>query len=228
MKRKNARYLALAVALVSLIVFGIANTASGGNGGNGNGAPSGPHFNLNIHGVANGQGFNGSNKNDIFVPLGSNGNIARCHIDLTMGDFGVTDPNCTDDGVAGFSLPNPCPDACANGDFAYSVWARALTPGGSANMYSCYTDTTTGDTYCDTGLLVVSLNKVTPPKFTNVSQQLLSVCDATTGKSIPLFSNSNYDYFWNYDNQGLRLAQLRFYQVPEPFDSTSTCTAVPQ
>jgi hypothetical protein len=30
----------------------------------------------------------------------------------------------------------------------------------------------------------------------------------------PIFSNSNYEYFWKYENEGLRLAQLRFYQVP--------------
>jgi len=61
------------------------------------------------------------------------------------------------------------------------------------------------------GTLVVPLNKVTPPKFTNVSRELLQVC--VNGSLSPLFSDSNFDYSWQYDNQGLRLAQLRFYPI---------------
>jgi len=29
-----------------------------------------------------------------------------------------------------------------------------------------------------------------------------------------LFSDALGSYFWSYDNAGLRLAQLRFYQIP--------------
>jgi uncharacterized protein YcfL len=97
-------------------------------------------------------------------------------------------------------------------------------------MYTCYTDTsvTPSATYCDTGMLVVPLNKVAPPKFVDVSKQLLSVCDASSNKTIALFSNQNYQYFWQYDNQGLRLAQLRFYPIPTSSGiGTTTCTPVP-
>ena len=31
---------------------------------------------------------------------------------------------------------------------------------------------------------------------------------------VPLFDDRLLDYFWQYDNTGLRLAQLRFYEVP--------------
>jgi hypothetical protein len=31
---------------------------------------------------------------------------------------------------------------------------------------------------------------------------------------IPLFSNDALSYFWPYDNEGLKLAQFRFYEVP--------------
>ena len=60
--------------------------------------------------------------------------------------------------------------------------------------------------------------------FTNVTKALTTVTytqcttvdtvvvcqDVTVG----LFDSSLYDYFWNYDNNGLKLAQLRFYEIP--------------
>jgi len=30
---------------------------------------------------------------------------------------------------------------------------------------------------------------------------------------IALFAGNTQDWFWNYDNNGLRLAQLRFYEL---------------
>jgi hypothetical protein len=209
----KARYIALAAAVAALAVFGVSNAL----GGVGNGAPTGQHYTLNIHGVAKGQGFqNSGTKNNIFVPL-----WGSCKIDLQEGDtFQVLDPDCVNDPPAAFQLPNPCADNTCT-EFAYSVWARALTPG-MADMYTCYTDST--GTYCNTETLVVSLSKVTPPKFANVSKQLLSVCDATSSQTVPLFSDQNADYFWQYDNQGLRLAQLRFYPIPTPSGIGSGCT----
>ena len=205
-------------AAVAVLLVGVLSAS----GGTGNGAPNGPHFNLNIHGVANtGQGFNGNNKNDIWVPL-----QGKCNINLQMQPtFAVTQPDCVNNPPASFQLPNPCPDLTCS-TLTYEVWARAVTPG-AASMYSCYTDAT--GTYCDTDqYLVVSLNKVTFPKFVDVSKQLLTVCDATTGKTVPIFS-TNDQYFWQYDNQGLRLAQLRFYEIPGDLSGVGTkCTATPQ
>ncbi len=71
----------------------------------GNGAPNGPHFNLNIVGVKNAKtaDMTGSNGHVIFVPL--NGST---RINLSEGDFQVLDANGTD-GPAAFQLPNPRP-----------------------------------------------------------------------------------------------------------------------
>src|SRR5437870_8749666 len=124
-----------------------------------------------------------------------------------MGDFQVIDPDCINSDAA-FQLPNPADNA--TGNLAYSVYVRALTKG-SASVSSCFTDTTTNETFCNAGELVVSLSKTTPPKFVNVSKDLLQVC--VNGSLQPLFGKTNYDYFWNYDNQGLRLAQMRFYPI---------------
>jgi hypothetical protein len=188
------------VVLAAFAVGGHSASATG------NGAPSGPHFTLNIHGVANGQGFNGNNQNDIFVPL--NGN---CKINLYEGSFGVLQPDCVNNPTASFQLPNP--DPTNSGTTTYSVYARALgKPGGSSTTQTCFTDST--GTYCSQFIMTLS-RSWGQSNFDNVSKDLLYVyyCDSSTGKIVrsPLFSDTTAQYYWQYDNQGLRLAQLRFY-----------------
>ncbi len=216
MNRIRISVLIAAVALIGALSWGAgALVSSASTSQTGNGAPSGPHFTLNIHGVASGQGFSsaGSAGNNIFAPL--NGN---CKINLQQGPFEVINSNCVTSNAL-YQLPNP---DNGSGSLAYSVYVRALTKG-SASMSACFTDTTTNETFCNAGTLVVSLNKVTPPKFTNVSKDLLQVC--VNGSLQPLFANSNFDYFWNYDNQGLRLAQMRFYPIVTT-QIGGACTAV--
>jgi hypothetical protein len=197
--------------------------------GAGNGAPSGPHFNLNIHGVANGQGFNGSNQNDIFVPL--NGS---CKIMLQQSftyDFQVLQSNCVSNPTATFSLPAPCAidptsGLCTSTTTNYSVYARALgKPGGSSNTAPCFTDTTTNATYCSI-YSYVAVRGTAQSKFTNQTSSLLFITQCVSGSTVttPIFGNSNYQYFWQYDNAGLKLAQLRFYQVPSAVPTSGkTC-----
>jgi hypothetical protein len=36
----------------------------------------------------------------------------------------------------------------------------------------------------------------------------------TSVDQVPLFSNNTLSYLWSYDNEGLKLAQLRFYELP--------------
>jgi len=184
----------------------------------GNGAPSGPHFTLNIHGVANSNGtsFSGANKNDIFVPL-----TGRCTIKLAEGTpFEVLQPDCTKGTPAKFQLPNPCASTTCT-TYTYQVWVRALTKG-SATARTCFTTKTTGTTFCDTSL-VVTLKKATPPKFENVTNDLLSVC--VTGQVTPIFATANKTYFWQYTNHGLRLAQFRFYAITQPSNVGAACTS---
>ena len=177
----------------------------------GNGAPSGSHYDLNIIGVPKTKtaDMTGSSGHRIFVPL-----TGTTKINLSEGDFQVLDANGTD-GSAAFQLPNPDPDG--DGVTSYSVFARALgTPGGSSITTTCATDPTTGDTVCSDQSMVLIRDKG-GSKFTNVSKTLLYVYadldgDGTVEK-VPLFSDQLQDYFWNYDNNGLKLAQIRFYQV---------------
>jgi len=188
----------------------------------GNGAPSGAHFNLNIIGVDKGKtGDFTDNGRRIFVPL-----YGKATINLTEGDFAVLDANGTDGTPAAFQLPNPDPDG--DGTTTYSVYVRALgKPGGKAVMQSCYTDTT--GTWCAAdfagGVNPITIERTKgKQRFVNVSRDLLYVdyCtafDATTGActsvtQVPLFGVETAQYFWDYDNTGLKLAQLRFYEVP--------------
>ena len=204
--------LVVALTWASGVLVSDASTSQTGNG-----APSGNHVTLNIHGVASGQGFTSADSagNNIFAPL--NGN---CKINLQEGPFDVINSNCVTSNAV-FQLPKP---DNGSGSLAYSVYVRALTKG-SASMSSCFTDTTINETFCNAGTLVVPLNKVTPPKFVNVSKELLQVC--VNGALQPLFGNANYDYYWSYDNQGLRLAQMRFYPiVTTPIGGACTSVAV--
>ena len=185
--------------------------------GTGNGAPSGPHFTLNIHGVSNSNGtsYSGNNKNDIFVPL-----TRRCTIDLQKGTpFEVLQPDCTKHVNAEFQLPTPCTTTTCT-TFAYQVWVRALTPKGTATMRTCFT--TNGTTFCNTTFVVLKKSST----FSNVTNTLLSVCETFTGtlKNVAIFSTTNKTYFWQYTNHGLRLAQFRFYPITQASNVGTTCT----
>jgi hypothetical protein len=201
----------------------------------GNGAPSGAHYTLNIIGVPKDKSasFDGGNGHRIFVDLGRTGAAANTRINLREGEFAVLDANGTD-GAAAFQLPNPDPDG--DGTTAYSVYVRALgKPGGKATMQSCYEDDI--GSWCALDFLggvepiTIQRSKGGVGKFTNVSKDLLYVdyCSewaagddgvlgtaddvCTTVDQLALFSDDLLEYFWSYDNEGLKLAQFRFYEV---------------
>lgn len=201
----------------------------------GNGAPSGAHYTLNIIGVPKEKSanFTGGEGHRIFVGLGKTG-TSTTRINLSPGEYGVIDANGTD-GLAAFQLPNPDPDG--DGTTYYSVYVRALgKPGGKATMQSCYEDAT--GTWCAVDFeggvepIPVERNKGGVGKFVNVSKDLLFVDYCTTWSAgldgipgteddectavtqIPLFGDAALSYFWSYSNEGLKLAQLRFYEVP--------------
>lgn len=178
----------------------------------GNGAPSGSHYSLNIIGVPRNKSadMTGNEGHRIFVSMSG-----RTKIELGEGDFQVLDANGTD-GVARFQLPNPDPDG--DGVTTYSVFARALgTPGGSSVTTTCATDPTTGEEVCSTEQLVL-VRGTGRSSFSDVSRDLLFIYADIDGDGdedrVSLFDDRLTDYFWQYDNNGLKLAQLRFYPVP--------------
>jgi hypothetical protein len=197
----------LFAALTLLLVAAMPSAAHAGNG-----APSGAHYNLNIIGVPKTKSADMTNNDGhrIFVPLAGTAKIL-----LYEGtDFNVLDANGTD-GKAAFQLPNPDPDN--DGITKYSVWARALgKPGGTSTTTSCAYDEF-GQLWCSVYSMVL-VRDSGKSWFDNVSKELLYVYVDLNGdgtpERYPLFDPALQDYFWNYDNNGLKLAQLRFYEIP--------------
>jgi hypothetical protein len=193
----------------------------------GNGAPSGAHYTLNLIGVPKGKTapMDGNSGHRIFVNLEGNTKLNLQNADLTDGAFRVLDANGTDADGALFQLPSA--DLDNDGITSYSVYARALgKPGGGAMMTTCATDPTLVDDpatvedetqVCSLSSLVTMREKG-GSKFDNVSRELLYIYadldgDGTTER-VPLFDDRLEGYYWDYDNSGLKVLQLRFYDVP--------------
>jgi len=137
--------------------------------------------------------------------------------------FQVLDANATDSTGAVFQLP-------ADVSTTWTVWARALgKPDGFSNTTTCamtagadlVLGTADDEVVCSTATLTMTRTK--NAKFQDVSTDLLFItvnvvtgttlagCLLTTGTvTLPLFDPCLAGYFWNYDNHGLKLLQLRF------------------
>jgi hypothetical protein len=68
--------------------------------------------------------------------------------------------------------------------------------------------------------------------FTNVTRELLYIYTDIDGDGdgdgtleyVPLFDDALEGYFWDYDNNGLKVAQLRFYDCgTDPVTNISSC-----
>ena len=143
--------------------------------------------------------------------------------------FQVLDANATDSNGALFQLP-------ADVSATWTVWARALgKPGGKSNTTTCATTagvdgvfgTADDELVCSLSTLSMERTKG-KQSFINVSADLLFITitvDPTantalatclgvttaTDVTVSLFNGCLQNDFWNYDNQGLKLLQLRFY-----------------
>ncbi len=188
----------------------------------GNGAPSGTHYNLNIIGVSKEKSadMTGGSGHRIFVSLGSSKPSSPISTKImlsqsTDGTFQVLDGNGTD-GQASFKLPAPG---------TYSIWARPLgKPGGESQITTCATDPVTGEELCSTSNEVFirnsgksSFRDVTTTLTTiDLDASLTDVITACGATTVSLFDPCLEGYFWNYDNNGLKLLQLRFYPLTSP------------
>jgi hypothetical protein len=218
---------ALVAAALAACEVGVDPSPAEPSFGFGNGAPSGSHYNLNIIGVPRNKtaDMTGNSGHRIFVPLAGTTRILLCESGsggecLSVQDFQVLDANGTD-GTAKFALPDPDPNA--DGTSVYSVYVRALgKPGGRATNTTCGTGagldgvfgTADDEEICSVVQLTLGRTKG-KSTFQNATRELLYVFADVNGDGIidrvPLFSDALVGYFWEYDNQGLKLAQLRFY-----------------
>ena len=215
--------------LGAAILFGAAALSIPGLAQTGNGAPKGAHFELNIIGVSNPktQPLTNSDRHTIFVGLGTKNDGVITNIYLTQGPFAVCDGNgfdpatdCNGNPIFGanspgavFQLPacvlSSTTDTCNVGTSqAYTIWARALgTPGGHASVTTCATDLTNTVVCSTTSVLLVRGSG--KQKFSNVTKELTTI--NTTLGTISLFTTGFQNFFWQYDNFGLKLLQVRFY-----------------
>ena len=189
---------------------------------------SGPHYNLNIIGVPKDKkvDMNNSDRHTIFVPLQSGGDVGRQVKIFYQGgsEFQVLDGNCTD-GECTIEVPSQ-----ALSDLCYKVYSIALgkpNRGAIVNAECAFADDLVGGGTCTDALLMGSfqvdrLKK--KPERRDISDIFratgcLDLDQSGTCNTGDLqFSNvwifnvpSLLSYFWNYDNNGLRLMQLRFY-----------------
>ncbi|MFC1531605.1 hypothetical protein ACFL5T_05110 [Gemmatimonadota bacterium] len=156
------------------------------------------------------------------------------------GEFGVIDANATDDNGALFGLPSPCGTdhnsmtACSP---SYEIHARAKAGSGGAFITTCAEEEYPGDDndiWCgDNG--TIELTKQSAFKAIEITDSLLrmgltiggaedalqnciqgttGIDYATTHYDIYLFDRCFENYFWNYDNNGLKNLELRFYWAP--------------
>jgi hypothetical protein len=184
----------------------------------------------------------GNDQNHIYLCNSTNGendvNDPRCDAwrATNAGQFGVIDANATDGDGAIFGIPDPCADsdpltACTP---SYSVWARALGNGGNATLTTCADETGSGfdgvdDVWCGSNGITLYAKPRKTVDITNnllhmtitvdgVQNPQLATClgTSTTGSTtldVFLFDRCFENYFWNYDNNGLKLLELRFYSA---------------
>src|SRR5262245_47515475 len=182
----------------------------------------------------------GSNRHTIFVPLQSGSDLAvprTVKIYYQRGeDFRVIDGNATDDGSATIEVPYQLCDDLAGGCedlLSFDVYAVGLgkPKGGAIVDAECtYSLDAVGGSGpdCETTLLMnhfeVGRDKGKPSRvnITDVfrASGCLDVNDSSVCDSGDLeFSNlwifnipQLVEYFWDYDNNGLKLMQVRFYE----------------
>lgn len=185
----------------------------------------------------------GNDQNQIFLCNSTNdegdSTDPRCTAYGNPDDWGVIDANATDGDGALLAVPDPCDgedstDGCVP---RYEVWARALA-GGDAVITTCAEEELEFDDFKDTwcGNNGITLEPTKGRKAKDVSANLLFMTitvddttdpelagcidsgnDSTDGEpdsyDVFLFDRCFQNYFWNYDNNGLKNLELRFYWV---------------
>lgn len=184
----------------------------------------------------------GDDQNHIYLCNSTNGendvNDPRCDAwrETRAGEFGVIDANATDGDGAILAIPDPCADADALTACtpSYRIFARGHGPGGSAGITTCADETGDGfdgqdDVWCGSnGVTLYGKGR----KAVEITQSLLSMQITVDGTldpelagclgtdlegaetlSVSVFDNCFENYFWNYDNNGLKLLELRFYSA---------------
>jgi hypothetical protein len=173
--------------------------------------PNGAHYNLNVIGVPKGSTPNISSGNILFIPLSG-----KTLINLSIGDFVVTDVNGTDGKVA-FNLPSP--DLDKDGSTDYSLWIKATGQlKGKSARNNCADDPVNGEIYCSTSQMISVPSSGKPSQTFDISRDFLyiylDINGDGTAERYQLFDDALKDNFWQYDNHGQKISEMRIYEMP--------------
>lgn len=209
--------LILAIAIFTGLTLAVPSFAQVGKG------LSGPHYNLNIIGVANPKtaDMTDTSRHTLFVPL--SGSVKISYVAGT--EFQVLDGNCTDADGCTIEVPSD-----PLGDLCYDVYATGLGKPNAGQVIvnaSCTIDGLIGS--CADALLLDTFTVDRPkgkPRRQNISDVFRATgcidvnatgfCDSgdLQFSNVWIFNIPQLlDYFWDYNNTGLRLMQVRFYQT---------------
>jgi hypothetical protein len=201
---------------------------------------NGPHYNLNIIGKKadwnGGGGYNNPDRHTMFVPENTDpdgipgsgdefsytlpdGTIQSGSIKIAMtqsnkeDDWGVLDGNAFDDGECAFQL--------AKGKYDVYIVSRAK-PGFDTNItgWVWYTDNVTNTTWT-----AINAGSITATRkwqdasglfYIDTGEDALGIItmDTWVFDYLDLLETYGYgdgQYFWDYDNNGNKLVQVRFY-----------------
>ncbi len=231
MKKKLA-ILAVSALVVSCLLM--CSTALAGKDGKGNGFPSGPHYNLNIIAKKPNWQFNASEdgNNTIFVRLDNKSQIIMTP--SKHEEFKVTDPDAVHKEKGKYDAEFEIPWNQSLRYPAYDVYVRARgKPGGHVNISAGVinlTDNTTWLTLGTVPMLSHTKGKGKPKPGTQCINDIfyVPVTNESGNTSIYwIFDHPEYDpelfeYFWNYDNHGCKLLQVRFYENTSYVPPTTT------
>ena len=217
------RLFAVIFSILAMLTLGVSPAFAG----IGSDIPdNGTHYNLNIIGVQHGKTADMTNadRHTIFVPLGANGEVKSCQIFVVRnianpGQFEVLDGNATD-GSATIAVPFQ-----DYGTLSFNVYATALgRPGGQTSVDASVTfeDGTYGSLLMGSFELKRGKGNPKPVNISDIfrasgwidvdaSGTFDSTID-TTFTNVWVFNVPTLlSYLWDYDNQGLKLMQVRFY-----------------
>jgi hypothetical protein len=228
---------------LNVAVLVIAAVFSIGTAFAGNGAPSGPHWNINIIGHPKG-GIGGdySSGHSIMIPLRNvtgleelvcipdgvtfldNSGVTTvtseptgAKIYFVPGDhFEIIDRDATDSDGAKIMVPVDS----ATGDIQFNVYIRVLGKPNTCMNINAYAYDLEQNLWFQAGTVSVSrkTGKSTFVRANDLFRVWFCVVDDTNkcadgGANLSVFNDIFDSYFWNILNDGTRLVQVRLYQI---------------
>ncbi len=208
-------------SVIVVSILSLALPAFAGKNCNGNGYPSGSHYEFGLIGRPNdyqGSGDTGTNRNNIFVPLNTSGEVdGKVKIYITQGaEFKVLDGDATD-GEGRLQI----------GPGYYAVFARALGKPDANMLIEAYFTYWIEEGQLSDAIWVGNVDltrgkgKPVTKEITGLFQYTGKLTYIEGGEEVTYdFTNTwvfdipfLYEYWWDVFNNNLKRAEFRFYKV---------------